>query len=90
MSSPIVVTCPSCGTGNRIPVDMEGRHGRCGTCHAALPPMYRTPQQLITATFDAFLAGYGAANRAIMQRKSDSPSTALGGMTCRPTSRGVR
>ena len=58
MPDPIVVTCPSCGTGNRIPADKEGKQGRCGTCHTALPPMYRTPQQLNSGTFDAFLADY--------------------------------
>jgi thioredoxin 2 len=54
----IVVTCPSCGTGNRIPADKEGMHGRCGSCRATLPPMFRTPQQLDSGTFDAFLASY--------------------------------
>lgn len=58
MTSPIIVTCPSCGSGNRIATDKEGRHGRCGSCHSALPPMYRTPQQLDSATFDTFMAGY--------------------------------
>jgi thioredoxin 2 len=32
--------------------------GRCGSCQTALPPMYRTPQQLNTGNFDAFLASY--------------------------------
>ena len=58
MPSPIVVTCPSCGSGNRIPADKEGRHGRCGNCQTVLPPMYRTPQQLNSGSFDAFLASY--------------------------------
>jgi RNase P subunit RPR2 len=58
MPSSIVVTCLSCGTGNRIPADKEGKRGRCGTCHAVLPPMYRTPQQLNSGNFDSFLASY--------------------------------
>jgi len=58
MPSTIVVTCPACGTGNRIPADKEGMRGRCGSCRAALPPVYRTPQSLDAGTFDAFVAGY--------------------------------
>jgi thioredoxin 2 len=30
------VTCPSCGTRNRLPVVAAG-HPRCGTCHVDLP-----------------------------------------------------
>jgi thioredoxin 2 len=54
----IIMTCPACRTGNRIPADKEGKRGRCGTCHTALPPMYHTPQQLNSGTFDTFLANY--------------------------------
>ena len=53
-----IVTCQSCGAGNRIPADKEGKTGRCGSCHAALPPMYCRPQQLTDGTFDGFVAGY--------------------------------
>jgi thioredoxin 2 len=58
MPSPVIVTCPSCGVENRIPADKEGKQGRCGSCRAVLPQMYRTPQQLSSGTFDAFLANY--------------------------------
>lgn len=56
--SSYVVTCPSCGTGNRIPADKEGKRGRCGNCRNILPQMYRTPQQLDSGNFDAFVAHY--------------------------------
>ncbi len=58
MPSPVIVSCPACGVENRIPADKEGARGKCGSCHELLPPMYRTPQQLSSATFDAFLAAY--------------------------------
>lgn len=52
------VKCPSCGTDNRIPTDKEGLKGQCGSCKAALPPLYLHPQQLTNSTFDAFVASY--------------------------------
>lgn len=58
MPSTVIVTCPSCGVDNRIPADKEGKRGRCGNCQAQLPPMYRTPQQLGSASFDRFLSDY--------------------------------
>ncbi len=56
--SDYIVTCTSCGTANRVPADKEGKKGRCGTCRAVLPPLYRHPQQLADQTFDAFVANY--------------------------------
>lgn len=53
-----IVTCPSCGTGNRIPADKEGVKGRCGHCQAMLPPLYTQPQQLTNSSFDSFIATY--------------------------------
>jgi len=53
-----IVTCPSCGTGNRIPAEKEGKQGRCGGCKTALPRMYWRPQQLTDNNFDSFIAGY--------------------------------
>jgi thioredoxin 2 len=53
-----IVTCSSCGTGNRIPAEKEGKHGQCGSCHAPLPPLYRTPQQLGGSSFDSFVTDY--------------------------------
>lgn len=58
MPSSVIVTCTSCGVDNRIPADKEGVRGKCGNCRELLPPMYRTSQQLNSATFDAFLAAY--------------------------------
>lgn len=58
MPTLIVISCPACGTGNRIPADKEGMRGHCGSCHALLPPIYHTPQQLSASTFDAFIANY--------------------------------
>lgn len=57
MASHIVI-CPSCGTGNRIPVDKEGKKGHCGKCRAELPPLYSRPQQLTGSTFDSFVTDY--------------------------------
>ena len=52
------ITCPSCGTGNRIPADKEGVAGRCGNCQTTLPPLYYHPQPLTDQTFDAFVKNY--------------------------------
>jgi len=52
------VTCGACGAENRIPTEMEGKRGRCGSCRAALPPLFRKPQPLTESGFDGFLAGY--------------------------------
>ena len=32
-----IIRCPSCGTGNRIPVERIGAPANCGKCHEALP-----------------------------------------------------
>jgi len=53
------VHCPACHAANRIPAEREGQAGRCGACHAPLPPRYHTPQPLDDRTFDRFLHGYG-------------------------------
>lgn len=52
------VTCRACGTANRIPAEREGQPGRCGNCHAALPPLYARPQPLTESSFDAFVNSY--------------------------------
>jgi thioredoxin 2 len=56
--STYVVTCNSCSTANRIPVEKEGKSGRCGSCHRELPPMYYRPRQLNEHNFDNFIKGY--------------------------------
>lgn len=57
-STTYIISCPSCGTGNRIPSDKEGLRGHCGNCKAELPPLYCHPQQLTERTFDGFVHGY--------------------------------
>ena len=52
------VTCPACGTANRIPADKEGERGRCGKCRSALPPLYHRPQPLTEQRFDPFVTSY--------------------------------
>ncbi|MGB9081620.1 MAG: thioredoxin domain-containing protein [Desulfuromonadaceae bacterium] len=56
--SSYTVTCGSCGTANRIPADKQGKTGRCGTCHAPLPPMYYQPRPLDEKNFDTFIREY--------------------------------
>lgn len=58
MATTFTLTCPSCGTVNRIPADKEGLRGRCGTCKSMLPPLYYRPQQLDDRTFDPFVTDY--------------------------------
>ena len=53
-----IVTCPACGSGNRIPDDKEGLRGRCGSCKSRLPPLYLHPQPLTDRSFDGFVAAY--------------------------------
>jgi len=56
--SAYIINCPACGTGNRISADKEGRRGRCGSCHATLPPLYYRPLQVDSTGFDALVAAY--------------------------------
>lgn len=56
--SSYIVSCPACGTGNRIPADKAGKSGSCGNCHGALPPLYCQPQPLTDSSFDSFIASY--------------------------------
>jgi len=53
-----IVTCPACGSSNRVPADKEGLRGRCGTCKTELPPLYLHPRQLSDRDFDSFVAAY--------------------------------
>jgi uncharacterized paraquat-inducible protein A len=52
------IRCRSCGTVNRVPADSEGKAGQCGSCHAALTPLYTRPVALTDRSFDSFVAGY--------------------------------
>lgn len=53
-----LVTCPSCGTSNRIPAEKEGMSGRCGMCRSSLPPLYVQPVVLTDRSFDDFVKSY--------------------------------
>lgn len=53
-----IVSCPSCGIGNRIPADKEGLRGRCGSCKGTLPPLYCHPLQMTDRNFDQFIGSY--------------------------------
>jgi thioredoxin 2 len=33
----VIVRCPACGAGNRIPAERIGQPAKCGKCHRALP-----------------------------------------------------
>lgn len=48
---PIVRSCPSCGTRNRIPARHLADTGRCGSCKSALPPVAE-PVETGPAEFD--------------------------------------
>jgi thioredoxin 2 len=37
----IIVKCEACGAANRIPAEKIDRAGKCGKCHAPLPPAER-------------------------------------------------
>jgi len=58
MSETYLIQCPSCGTANRVPAASEGKSGKCGACHAQLPPLYTKPVVLTDRSFDAFLNDY--------------------------------
>jgi len=56
--SSYMVTCSDCGVGNRVPAEMEGKKGRCGSCRSVLPPLYWRPQLVTDSSFDAFVSSY--------------------------------
>ena len=39
MHHPVVITCPQCGTGNRIPAKHLADAGRCGVCKSPIGPV---------------------------------------------------
>lgn len=53
-----IITCTACGTDNRVPAEMAGKTGRCGSCRSPLTPLYYQPQQLTDSSFDDFVASY--------------------------------
>ena len=52
----MIRTCASCGQKNRTPERHLADTGRCGNCHAPLPPV-DTPVDADPATFDAVVNG---------------------------------
>jgi thioredoxin 2 len=43
---------------NRVPAASEGRAGKCGSCHAVLPPLYAKTVALTDLNFDSFVESY--------------------------------
>jgi len=48
---PVIRSCPSCSTKNRVPATHLADTGRCGACKKPLPPL-REPLAADEATFD--------------------------------------
>jgi thioredoxin 2 len=46
-----LITCPSCGTKNRLPLLQPGRKAVCGKCKTALPERAGGPVDVTDATF---------------------------------------
>lgn len=57
MSDPVLLPCPSCHAGNRVPRAKLAAGGRCGRCGAPLWP--DEPVALDEAGFDGFVARSG-------------------------------
>ena len=56
--STYLLSCPACATTNRIPASRAGQPGKCGQCHAPLPPLYIQPLELTDTSFDPFVSRY--------------------------------
>lgn len=54
MADPLLVICPACTTGNRVPRANLASHGTCGRCKA--PLFNGHPVTLTAANFDAHAA----------------------------------
>lgn len=50
-AAPVLVVCPACATGNRVPRDKLASGGKCGRCHE--PLFAGHPLTLTAAQFDA-------------------------------------
>src|SRR5688572_33496922 len=48
-----LITCPSCGTTNRLPAVQPGRKAVCGKCKARLPESSAGPVTVTDTTFSA-------------------------------------
>lgn len=58
MTETYLIRCPACATANRVPAASEGKAGKCGSCHGALPPLFTRPVALTDRSFDPFVANY--------------------------------
>lgn len=56
--SSYTITCNACGTDNRVPAEMAGKTGRCGSCRSPLMPLYYQPIPLTDSSFDGFVANF--------------------------------
>lgn len=55
MNAPaLILACPHCGTGNRVPAARAGEGPQCGRCHQ--PLLAGHPLELSDANFDAVVA----------------------------------
>ncbi|MET0283187.1 MAG: thioredoxin [Polyangiales bacterium] len=52
----MVVTCASCGAGNRVPVEKLAKTGKCGRCKEALPAPSEPVAIESAAEFQALIA----------------------------------
>ena len=55
----MILACPSCSRKNRVPADRLLDVGRCGACHADLPPP-AAPIDADVQTFDEIVGGTAA------------------------------
>ena len=55
-SKGLIVTCPSCGTKNRLHFDRLGHEHRCAHCKTAIPAPTSTVEVTSAAIFDALVA----------------------------------
>ena len=58
MGETYLLTCPACGSANRIPAEREGERGKCGSCRELLPPVHAHPVSLSDRTFDTYVRDY--------------------------------
>lgn len=52
MTRDIVITCPNCGTRNRVPRERMKDHARCGKCRSPLPLDMAAPIEITDANFE--------------------------------------
>ena len=54
----IIISCPFCGTKNRIPTGKQHLTPKCGKCGKAIDPAYQAiPVELNDSEFQSFIAG---------------------------------